>query len=247
MTFNLNYYGVKRGPWPVRKELIRETIQSADADIIALQAVCRDPAREHGLDQASQLADLLPEYRHVVFVPAMDFPDGSEGGSGILSRLRIGESDHLELSLLPRLEDTNQRVLMHARFDLPAGPLHLFNAHFSWVAEQARLNIGETIPFINFFRGPAVLVGDLNTPSDSDLLQRFSQAGWSDVWAELHPDEQGTTFESNDPSLRIDYAWVNQELKPNVQEIKIVADIQHESGARPSDHFGLLVTLDLEV
>ena len=252
MTLNLNYYVTKHGPWPVRKELVHAAIRAAEPDMIALQAVGKDPAVANGADQAAQLRELLPEYRQVIFQPAMDFEDGSLGGSAILSKIEASGIDHLALTLLPGLDDPHRRVLLHARFDLPAGPLHLFNAHFSWVGEQARLNLEEAIAYTGSFlvagrQAPALLVGDLNTPAGSELWATFEQAGWSDLWAELCPEETGNTFESDDPSIRIDYAWMNRELRPLARSIEIVADNRHASGARPSDHFGLLLSLDLDL
>jgi endonuclease/exonuclease/phosphatase (EEP) superfamily protein YafD len=135
--------------------------------------------------------------------------------------------------------------LIHARFDLPEGPFHLFNAHFSWVPEQARLNLDEALPYMRSFRGPAALVGDLNTPPDSDVLQPLREAGWLDVWSELRPTEAGPTFEADNPSLRIDYVWVNSELRPQVEAIEIVTGNRDESGVRLSDHLGLLATFSL--
>jgi endonuclease/exonuclease/phosphatase family metal-dependent hydrolase len=186
---------------------------------------------------------MLPEYSTLLFLPAMEFEDGSLGGSAILARAPVSAVDHLALTLLPDLEDNQQRAVLHARFDLPGGSLHIFNAHFSWVAEQARLNIEETLPYLERFEGQAILVGDLNTPSGSSLLRRFSEAGWRDIWAALRPDEDGYTFESGDPSLRIDYAWANPLLQSQVRDIEIVANILGTSSARPSDHYGLLVSL----
>lgn len=245
MTFNLNYYGTKHGPWVLRRGLICAELQSVAPDIVALQAVARDPQVDGGADQAAQLAERLPEYTHTLFQPAMDFSDGSTGGSALLSRLPVAASDRLELDLIPGLEDDNRRVLLHARFDLPTGPLHLFNAHFSWVGEQARRNLEQAVPFFQSFAGPALLVGDFNIPAGSELLASLRQAGWRDVWAELNPGQEGLTFESNSPTLRIDYAWANPALLPHVTAIRIVADNEHATGARPSDHRGLLVTLDM--
>lgn len=246
LTLNINGYGTKYGPWEVRREMIQESIQRAEPDIVAMQAVQQDPAIEGGLDSAEQLSRRLPAYRYTHYQPAMNFPDGSMSGSAFLSRLPIAEIGELPLTLLPDLDDANRRVLVHARFDLPGESVHVFNGHFSWVAEQTELTLEEVFPYIRSFHGPAMLVGDLNTPSDSSLLERFRAAGLTDVWEMLHPEEPGYTFESNEPSIRIDYCWVNAALKPYASEIEIVANEQNQSGARPSDHLGLLVAFNLD-
>jgi endonuclease/exonuclease/phosphatase family metal-dependent hydrolase len=239
MTLNINYYHDKHGSWEARKELICAAIRAADPDVIALQAVRRDQTVSQGEDQATQLARLLPVYQRAVFQPAVTYEDGAAEGSAFLSRLEI-----LELSVIPGLEDTNQRIVLNALIDRPSGPLRLFNAHFSWVYEQGQRNIRETLPYLNSFSESAMLVGDFNIAPDNDLLKRFHEEGWVDVWAELRPEEQGYTFVENKRlANRIDYAWLKRELLRSVQDIAIVADNQDEKGRRPSDHVGLLVTL----
>lgn len=247
MSFNMNYYVPKHGAWEIRKEMIHTAVQEARPDILALQAVRKDPLIENGKDQAHQLSALMPEYMQVIFQPAMEYADESQEGSAILARLPVAAHDFLPLTLLPDMEDKNQRVLMHARFDLPGGPLHLFNGHFSWVSEQTDVILDEVLPYMNSFEGPGLLVGDLNTPSDSHLLQRIRQSGWTDAWEALFPGQQGYTFESQNPTIRIDYAWANASLASQVSNVQIVANSSRITGERPSDHLGLLVTLDLQV
>ncbi len=247
MTLNLNYYGIKYGLWPVRRELIRQVIETAKPDIIALQAVESDPAVANGLDQATQLAHLIPEYHYVLFQPAQRTPTGGAQGSAFLARIRIADSTYQPLTKNSSPDDPNRRVLLAGTFDLATGPIHVFNAYFSWSTEQARANIAEAISFINSFDGRALLVGDFNNTSETEPMQSFKAAGWTDVWANLQPGENGLTFEAGNPTIRIDYAWVNHELKPYVRAIEIIANQKDASGAQPSDHFGLLVTLDLKV
>ncbi len=247
MTLNLNYYGIKHGLWLVRRELIRQTIEAAQPDIIALQAVEADPAVANGLDQATQLAQLLPAYHYVLFQPAQRTPTGGAQGSALLARIRIADSPYISLTKIPNLDDTNSRILLVGAFDLATGPFYVFNAYFSWVTEQARANIAEAVPFINSFDERGVLVGDFNNTPNTDVTEPFKQAGWTDVWAELHSNDNGFTFESDNPTMRIDYAWSNHILKRYMSGIEITANQKDANGAQPSDHFGLVATFDLKV
>jgi exonuclease III len=99
MTLNLNFYKRKHGPWPVRRELIVFAIRQHAPDIVAFQAVRADRASEEGKDQAAQLAERLPEYKHVVFRAAVRRADGSQDGSALLSRLPFEHVDRHGLSL----------------------------------------------------------------------------------------------------------------------------------------------------
>jgi endonuclease/exonuclease/phosphatase family metal-dependent hydrolase len=123
----------------------------------------------------------------------------------------------------------------------------LFNAHFSWVEEQAADNVAEALAFLSTVTdGPALLVGDFNQTPDAPVLKPLVEAGWVDAWAQLCPGEAGHTFESNNPTIRIDYAWANPALAPALESIEIVGRAQDASGYRVSDHHGLLVKLGQE-
>lgn len=54
MTLNLNFCESQHGRWPARRELIAQAIRQHGPDIIAFQAVRKDPASEDGKDQAAQ-------------------------------------------------------------------------------------------------------------------------------------------------------------------------------------------------
>jgi len=244
MTLNVNSYGAKHGPWSARRKLICEAIERAGADVIALQAVGKDPNLYDGLDQASQLAELLQVYRYHAFQPAMQYDDGREEGLAFLSRFANLGTDFRKLSLRSGLEDTNRRIILAARIAAPAGQLQLVNAHFSWVEEQPLANVQETLAYLATFNEPVLMVGDLNAAPDSTPMRALAEAGWHDVWAELHPGEPGYTFESDNPAKRIDYAWANAPLRSKLKTAHVVAASQDVQGTRPSDHLGLTVMVE---
>ncbi|HEX7021360.1 MAG TPA: endonuclease/exonuclease/phosphatase family protein, partial [Trueperaceae bacterium] len=243
MTLNINQDFDGYGPWQARRQLIGTTITKAAPDIVLLQAVCRDPAAGVMPDQATQLAELagIP---HVVFRPAQLRDNGREEGQAILSRHAPATVSTYELGRRAASDDPNQRMLLHAALELPQGPLHLFNAYFSWVEEQALDNVRDALPFMNDYGGPAILAGDMNMTPDSRAMNLLAREGWTDAWHELHPDEPGLTFESGQPSKRIDYVWLAGEPAPKVMDIRIIAEDCGPDGARPSDHYGLVATVE---
>lgn len=243
LTLNLNYYGARHGAWEARRALICEAIRAEEPDVVALQAVRREPEVEDGLDQARQLARDLEGYGHAYFQPAVENGGGIAEGSAILSRIPFAETDCLALTLRAGIEDTNHRVLQRARFDLPSGSLQLFNGHFSWVLPQARDNLAEALPYMLSFAGPRLLVGDMNTMPNSDLWEPLLDAGWQDAWAGLQGDAEGFTFESDRLFMRIDYAWTSPELAGQIDDVAVVQ--RERDGVRMSDHLGLAVTLSL--
>lgn len=244
MTLNLNYYGEKYGTWPLRRDLIVDQIQESEPDLITFQAVKKDPNLFDGQDQANQIARVAG-YSYFVYQPAAEYPDGSSEGSAILSQYPFSEVDILPLSLSPGTEDKNQRVLINCLCNFPLFSLRIFNAHFSWVTEQARDNIQEAYRYIHTSREPFLLLGDLNTPPDSNLFDLFRKAGMIDVWAELCPHEYGFTFEADNPNIRIDYAWASQDLRKDLKAVQVVGEQRSTNQVCFSDHLGLLIELSV--
>lgn len=245
MTLNINAYETKHGPWAARKEIICQAITKAQPDIIALQAVRADPEICDGIDQAAQLKADLPQYPYVVFHPYSFHSDGTADGSAFLSRQKPIDTGSLDLSLRRGHEDKQPRCVVNARFDFPTGCLHVFNAHFSWIHEQALDNLDETLRYMKIFAGQVALVGDFNIAPETDFLGSLGIQGWSDVWERLHPEQTGYTFEAHQPSKRIDYVWANNVLSERINNINLAANEQWSNGFRASNHCGLVVDMSL--
>ena len=245
MTLNLNFCESKHGPWSVRRELIVRTVGQHAPDVLAFQAVRKDPAREGGKCQATQLAERLSEFKHVAFVAATRHADGAEDGSAFLSKVPFAVDHYLlSVGIVPpqEAEDGARRIILHARIESP--PLSIFNSHYSWVYPQAISNVNEALLYMGETPGPALLVGDLNTVPESDLMRRLAAQGWTDVWAHLRPHDPGYTFESNAPDRRIDYVWARPRALSLITAIDVVKEQSNPAGARLSDHLGLIVSLD---
>lgn len=241
LSLNLNYYGDRHGPWCERRSLVAAAIREARPDVVALQAVARDPAEADGLDQAAQLARCVAGYE-VVYRAAAVHPDGREEGLAFLSRYPLAGLRVHALSRRDDGEDPFRRALLHGLFAAPGRPLHVVNAHFSWVESQARDNVSETLDYLGAIAGPAALVGDFNQSPTSEALARLRDAGLVDAWAALRPDAPGHTFYADGSlSKRIDYQLVDRRLAPQLRRAGLVLDEPGER--RASDHAGLLVTL----
>ena len=185
---------------------------------------------------------MLPQYSHRHFRAASIALDGAADGLAFLSRFPLVAASALELSRRTGTEDPFDRVLLCGRFQTPGGPLHVLNAHFSWVEEQACDNAAEAVPWINAISGPCLLLGDLNNTPDARPLQALRSAGWEDLWPRFQMTRTGYTFESDRPARRIDYALANAALGPLVRGLEVVGD-QADGDVRPSDHLGLLLSL----
>jgi len=63
-------------------------------------------------------------------------------------------------------------------------------------------------------------------------------AGFTDSYRFLHPKEDGFTLPTPEPHARLDYIFVNDILKANLQQCDVVCDI--EAVHRASDHYPVL-------
>jgi len=244
-TFNINGYGTRHGPWEARRELIAEALRTAQAEIVALQAVASQPDVAGGIDQSAQLAELLPQYSYRIYQPADRPESGGQQGSAILSQYPILESSWQELTLRGGSEDNAYRIVLTVQVDAPPAPFLLANAHFSWVEPQTIDNVREALAYLAALSGPAMLVGDMNARPDSRSMQELRNAGWHDAWGELHSDDPGFTFfEAGQLVQRIDYVWTNDLLRPRLQAIGTIGQAQRAEGWRASDHLGLVASLE---
>lgn len=246
VTLNLNYYVDKHGPWDQRKRLIIEQLKEKRPDIVAFQAVAAHPGLYGGSDQAGQIMKELAGFQTHYFEEAQRQPDGLIQGSALISKLPLSDRTAKKLTLRPGTDDNNERVLQRAVFEVGNEKLEIYNAHVSWVQEQAALNISEAVQFMaEGNRGSVLFVGDLNNGPESDVFDPLKKAGFNDAWNALHPEERGYTFESDKLSLRIDYFWFSVAVAGRLKRMERLS-APPDAAARLSDHLGLMLELDFD-
>ena len=241
-------------PWPRRRELIVDAVREVDPDVIGFQEIRHDGARdEDGRNQAEQLSARLPDYQ-IVSEPAQVDADADRWeGLAIFSRLPIASTDHVELSRDPSdSRDNHQRIVLHAEVDTPAGPLHIYDTHLSLSRDGRRRTVREITAFTGRYAAPAVLLGDFNEAPGEEAIRHITDgAGFLDAWPALHPDAPGHTFSSDNPytktddSRRIDYVFLRLGNSARLRTCRRIADRSAPDGHCPSDHYGLVVDLDL--
>jgi endonuclease/exonuclease/phosphatase family metal-dependent hydrolase len=146
VTYNIQY-GIGRDG---KFDLARIAASLEGADIVALQEVTRNFARNGGVDMVDGLAALLPEYFHA-FGPAMDLDFGATDKAGrplnkrfqfgnmILSRFPIVASRNLLLPRTHRLSRGNlQRSALEALILCPSGPLRIYSVHLDHISVTER-------------------------------------------------------------------------------------------------------------
>jgi endonuclease/exonuclease/phosphatase family metal-dependent hydrolase len=146
VTYNTQY-GVGRDG---RFDLGRIAQEVEGADIIALQEVTRNFARNGGVDMVEGLAALLPGF-FTTFGPAMDLDSGAiddEGrslnrrfqfGNMVLSRFPIAASrNHLLPRTLRFSRGNLQRAAIEALVLAPSGPVRIYSVHLDHIAATER-------------------------------------------------------------------------------------------------------------
>lgn len=146
VTYNTQY-GVGRDG---RFDLGRIAASVADADIIALQEVTRNFARNGGVDMIEGLASMLPGHFHA-FGAAMDLDMGAtdergrplnrrfQFGNMVLSRYPIAAARNLLLPRTLRFSRGNlQRAALEALVITPSGPIRIYSVHIDHVSSTER-------------------------------------------------------------------------------------------------------------
>lgn len=241
LSLNIGGHDDRHGPWSARRPLVAAMLAEQRPDLVALQAVARDPAIEGGCDQASQLARDVGGYE-VVYRSAGPGAHGRELGLALLSRAPALAVHVRPLTRRRDDDDPFDRLLLHGVFPWPRGPLHVLCAHLSWTEAQARDNVDEVLAYLAAVPGPRLLLGDFNQTPTSDALARLLRAGLVDAWAAQRPDVPGHTFyERGALRKRIDYLLLDRGLAPRLCDVSLVLDGPGER--RASDHAGVLARL----
>ena len=128
-----------------------------------------------------------------------------------------------------------------------------FDTHLeSYYAPVRLAQAAELAGIVSATPGKVVLVGDLNSPSGTEGAAILEAAGLFDVWADLHPHQDGFTCcfaeDLGDPTVsldqRIDYVMV-RDVRPLGMRIVGSTPGTHASGLWPSDHAGVVAGLDV--
>lgn len=236
ISLNINGYGERCGAWQQRRQLLAEILSAEQPDLVALQAVQQRSSREYSLDQAGQLAALLPELCHSLYFAGSSQHETGREGSALLTRQPLDEAHALRLSNNAPRSDPTPRIVLAGCIRRHERRINVCNCHFSWDEKEFERNTAEALPFLQSLPGSSVIVGDFNVPPDSPGLSAFTEQGYLDLWSTMGTSDPGFTFEAGAPSKRIDYVWARDDLRRSVRSISLV---QPPRGQLFSDHLGL--------
>ena len=115
--------------------------------------------------------------------------------------------------------------------------LHIVMGDFNTLAPGERLDMNKLPPRL---RALAWVTGK---SIRWITIRLMLEAGYVDAYRKFHGDE-GHTFTTGDPHVRLDYGFVPEPFKGNLQRCEVVRD--HPKLKSASDHFPLLTELTLK-
>lgn len=261
LTLNLWH---DQGPWPRRRERVRDWIARLDPDVIALQEVLRGPS----IDQLNELFG--GSGFHLEFAQATPFwRDASLAfGNAVVSRWPIQDRETLAL---PDAGDHEKRVALAVTISTPHGPLGFTVTHLHWKLHHGWVRERQVVALADFVRRrrpglelPPILAGDLNAEPDSAEIRYLTglqsidgrSVLFYDAWRVAGDGGPGTTWSNRneyarvaiEPERRIDYVLTGYPQASGVGRIERCRVVCDDVVDRvwPSDHFGVLAEIRTE-
>lgn len=234
-TFNIWH---DAGNWPVRRKLIADVLRAADPDVIALQEVLQDSAKNLP-NQADTIAADLGDYA-VHFMSTSPEGAANRYGNAILSRLPVLEVDTVKLEPL-----NDYRTAIRLRVEAAGQPVDIVNTHLAWQPDAGPVRAQQIRHLLDWLpqdEVPLVLMGDFNAPLDEAALAPIAIRGLDPA---LPPGTTDTTLVTSRglPARVIDHIFTNSRDFA-VRDARRIGDVA-VNGEYPSDHFGVAATLTL--
>lgn len=241
LTFNvrLDVESDRPNHWQARRPLVEMLLQLYPADVLAFQEVMPN--------QHTDLVAMLPDF---AWEGRGREPAGD--GEGVYTfwnrrRLQVEKQETFYLSESPtrpgRAWDAGcPRIYNHVVLRDGERRFRVFNLHLDHVGVQARQRSAEIVRArLGESDLPAVVLGDFNV--EQALVALPALAGLCDCNADHGADQEGTFhgFQGVPRRSPIDYVLTTPHF--SVEFCQRVVD--HWEGRFPSDHFGLLVQVEL--
>lgn len=246
LSYNVRYaeLDVDEHAWSRRRDGVASLVRFHDPDVVCLQEVWRE--------QLADLRERLPgyewacervldgEHTPVGYRPERFSP--AETGVFSLSETPEDPTAFGWDSTIPRV--TTAVTLRDGAADESLG---VVNTHFEHAGERARRESAALLAErVGDRPEPTVLAGDLNCRPGEAPYRTLVESGLRDARdaaATTHgPETTFNDFEAPQPGDRIDHVFLAGDV--DVERFGVLADIDAR-GQYPSDHFALLVDLQL--
>ncbi|UJR16778.1 hypothetical protein I4U23_003678 [Adineta vaga] len=215
---------------------VAQTIEQEQPDFVALQEVDKFTRRSGSeIDQLVELARHA-HISHMLYVPAMDY-QGGQYGNGILSK---HDFDTVALTHLDGRNQGEPRSLGIVSFKLNNdeklffGVVHLEHE----IVELREAQVKEVIELyrrMELYKQPFILAGDFNDGPISQTIQLIT----TECDLQLPYDQCSKTFPADNPTITIDYIFMNQKA----MEMFELNSYRTSNTNISSDHLPLIMEL----
>lgn len=248
MTIRLVSYNIRYGGTG-REQAIADVVRALDPDVVMLQ----EATHPHVVEKVAALA----EFPHWAARRAHS--------TGYLSRLPVAEHAWYHP---PRAKHAFLEVVLAGRETRLYG-LHLTAWFSNWVERQREREIRALIESIREHQhGFHLICGDFNALAPGERLRSDRMPAWiramvwasgrdiarttiqvmldekyADAWRTLHPGEDGYTFPTWDPHVRLDYVFAPARAAARFARCEVMYELPGVDVRGASDHFPLLVEI----
>jgi len=266
LTYNIHHWEGTDGR--VEVDRVAEVIHESKADVVALNEVFHPAVMELGapplLETTARHLGMACVFGETLsFYPEAGFP--APYGNALLTRYPILSAEaHLTVDLPGREQRGFLRVVLDTGENVPLG---VYVTHLDHRHEDARLaQVKSMLQLIGRYDNhPHVVLGDFNAlaPSDYDerphelarlvdregasrekvsglqVIPHLLEVGYVDAYAAAGGGA-GETWSTENPRVRIDYAFVSPELAAHLRRCR---RWETPAARAASDHFPLLADL----
>lgn len=225
MSWNI-HHGVDEAGRPSLERIAR-AIRAVDPDVVFLAEVDENWRRSGFARQAEALAAMTR--MELYFEPALTtrsplftrLGETARYGNAFLSRIPIDGRGSFPL---PTSRGVEPRNLLFVDIRVGSEQVRIFGTHLSVEARERARQLAELGRIVSKHKGPALLVGDLNTVPGAlrEALPLLQGPGWEDALAAA--GLEAGTFPASAPRARIDHILASPELRERLVEAFILDD-----------------------
>lgn len=207
-------------------DLIASAIKSQDPDIVVLNEVRNKGSNPDYTDQAKKLAEKAG-CKYYRFGEAIRFLPDLPYGNALLSNHPIEEFEVIKIPDPPvKDEDAyyESRAIMRAKIKVGEKFITVFGTHMGLANSEQKNAVETVVSLLDKCDQPHVLMGDFNMQPDNEKLKP--------IYARLIDTAQyfaqpKLSFPSDNPSIKIDYIFVSNELKVTYADIPDIVASDH--------------------
>lgn len=214
------------GEWQKRTLIVVEEIIRLNPDVIGFQEICKNNDVDmkefiwEELNKRSYFESRNSIRTHRTFIKYHE-------ELFIVAKVSSDKKFHGKLPAVPTLEN------MYLGLEIDG--ISFITTHFHFALPHIRRKQYEALS--SFTPQKTIVFGDMNSnPGNSEALP-FIKDGWMPVYG-------GPTYPSHKPSKTFDGFWLSPAMKTAVTNVKIER-LFLNAKTQPSDHLGLLMTLEI--